>query len=93
MWRVPGVALNVIAYGFIKAVNAFIMGWLVYYLMNLDLGSDAIFMTILWSVSVFVGGIASAIINKKYNKIHFIFQLLVSAICFFFLEEMHNRIY
>ena len=86
VWKIPGVALNVLAYGFIKAVNAFIMGWLVYYLMNLGLGSDAIFMTILWSASVFTGGIVSAVINKKYSKIHFILQLLVSAVGFFFLE-------
>jgi hypothetical protein len=89
----PGVALNVLAYGFIKAVNAFIVGWLVFYLMRLGLGSDAIFMSIMWSASVFMGGIASAILNKKYNKIHFILQLLVASVCFLFLEEMHSKFY
>ena len=87
------MALNVLAYGFIKAVNAFIVGWLVYYLLELDLGSDAVLMTIIWSASVFSGGITSAYFNKTYNKTVFIIQLLISAVAFFFLEEFHNKIY
>ena len=85
--------MNVLAYGFIKSVNAFIVGWLVYYLLELDLGPDAILMTILWSAAVFSGGITSAYFNKKYSKDIFIFQLLISAGAFFFLEEFHNKIY
>jgi len=50
-------------------------------------------MTILWSASVFLGGITSAYFNKKYSKTVFIIQLLVAAVAFFFLEEFHSKIY
>ena len=39
VWLLPGVALNVLAYGFIKSINAFITSWLVYYLLELNMGS------------------------------------------------------
>ncbi len=93
VWLLPGVALNVLAYGFIKAINAFIVGWLVYYLLSIDLGAQSILITILWSGSIFAGGISSALFNKTYSKSIFIVQLLLSLICFIFLEEFHNKIY
>jgi hypothetical protein len=85
VWLLPGVALNVLAYGFIKAINAFIVGWLVYYLLSIDLGAQSILITILWSGFVFAGGIFSAFFNKTYSKSIFIVQLLLSLICFIFL--------
>jgi hypothetical protein len=87
------VALNVLAYGFIKSVNAFIVAWLIYYLLDLDLGSEAVLMTILWSASVFAGGMASAVFNRNYDKAVFVLQLIVSFFCFIFLEEFHSKIY
>ena len=38
VWLLPGVALNVLSYGFIKSVNVFIVSWMVFYLITLDLG-------------------------------------------------------
>lgn len=73
VWLLPGVALNVLSYGFIKSVNVFIVSWMVFYLITLDLGSEAVLVTLLWSASVFVGGILCAIINKKLRKIFFVF--------------------
>lgn len=93
VWLLPGVALNVLAYGFIKAINSFIVGWLVYYLISIGLGPQSILITILWSASIFAGGIVSAYFNKRYSKIIFIVQLLLSLVCFIFLEEFHNKIY
>lgn len=39
VWKLPGVVLNVLSYGFIKSVNAFIVSWMVFYLISLDMGS------------------------------------------------------
>lgn len=39
VWLLPGIALNVLAYGVIKSINAFIVSWMVYYLFSLELGS------------------------------------------------------
>lgn len=72
MWKLPGVAFNVLAYALIKSVNAFIVSWLVYYLLMLDMGSEAVIMTIFWSLSIFVGGLVCGLINKKFNKLIFI---------------------
>ena len=72
VWRLPGVALNVLAYGLIKSVNSFVVGWLVYYLLMLDMGSEAVVMTILWSASIFIGGIVCGILNKSFNKLVFV---------------------
>lgn len=93
VWLLPGVALNVLAYGFIKAVNSFIMGWLVYYLLQLDLGSISVLITLLWSVSVFLGGIVSAAYNKNYSKPIFLVQLFLTLVCFFFLDSFHDKMY
>ena len=73
VWRLPGVALNVLSYGFIKSVNAFIVSWMVYYLISLDMGSEAVLVTILWSVSVFIGGISCGFINRNLSKLFFVF--------------------
>ena len=58
---------------------------MVFYLITLDLGSEAVLVTILWSASVFVGGIACAIINKQLRKIFFVFELVASTIAFILL--------
>lgn len=68
----PGVAFNVLAYGLIKSINAFIVSWLVYYLLMLDMGSEAVIVTIFWSVSIFVGGLVCGLLNKKLNKLVFV---------------------
>ncbi len=73
VWRLPGVALNVLAYGFIKSVNSFIVSWMVFYLISLDLGSEAVLVTLLWSVSVFTGGILCGLINRRLSKLFFVF--------------------
>lgn len=39
VWLLPGIALNVLAYGVIKSINAIIVSWMVYYLFSLELGS------------------------------------------------------
>lgn len=67
------MALNVLAYGFIKSVNSFIVSWMVYYLISLDMGSEAVLVTLMWSISVFVGGILCGIINRQLKKIFFVF--------------------
>lgn len=93
VWLLPGVAFNVLAYGLIKSVNAFIISWLVYYLLMIGMGSEAVLMTVIWSVSVFVGGTVCGLINKQFNKLVFIGELSISAICFILLEEFHLDIY
>jgi hypothetical protein len=89
----PGVALNVLSYGFIKAVNAIMVSWLIYYLISLDLGAEAALITLLWSVSVFVGGIISGVLNKNLVKLFFVSQLFITAVGFILLEQMHLKIY
>lgn len=93
VWKLPGVALNVLSYGFIKSVNAFIISWMVYYLISLEMGSEALLVTILWSVAVFLGGIICGIINKKLKRIFFVFELISASVAFILLESFHMKIY
>jgi hypothetical protein len=93
VWKIPGVALNVLAYGFIKSVNSFIVSWMVYYLISLDMGSEAVLVTLLWSVSVFAGGIFCGFVNRRLSKFFFVFELVAATIVFIFLEEFHLQIY
>lgn len=93
MWLIPGVILNVLAYGFIKSVNSFIVSWMVYYLISLDMGSEAVVVTLLWSVSVFFGGILCGLINPNLKKIFFVFELVAATVAFLLLEEFHRKIY
>ncbi len=82
-----------LSYGFIKSVNSFIISWLVYYLISLGLGSEAVLVTILWSFSVFIGGIICGIINKKMRKIFFVFELIGATVAFILLESFHLQVY
>ena len=72
IWCIPGVALSIISYGLIKSINSFLIGWMVYYLLELNLGSEAFLITISWSTSVFTGGLACGLVNKSYNLLIFI---------------------
>lgn len=59
---------------------------MVFYLIELDLGSEAFLITILWSLSIFAGGILCGFANKQLNKLFFVFELIASAIAFFLLK-------
>lgn len=93
VWRLPGVALNVIAYGLVKSVNSFIVAWMVFYLVLIGIEKQAIIITILWTVSIFFGGLIHGKSNKKLNKKWFVAVLFISAGLFLLLEEMHLKIY
>lgn len=82
-----------LAFGLIKSVNAFIVSWMVYYLVSVDLGASAVLITILWSVSVFIGGLFCGYINKKLTNMFFIFELFAAALAFIFIESFHLKIY
>jgi len=93
VWKLPGVALNVLAYGFIKSVNSLIVSWMVYYLISLEMGEEAVLVTILWSAGVFIGGLLCAFINRQLSKIFFVFELVASTVVFLLLEGFHQKIY
>ncbi len=90
VWLLPGVALNVLAYGFIKAVNSLMIRWLIYRLFELQ---SAVIITALWSISVFLGGIVSATFNKHFSKQFFLIQLLLTLVCFTFLGDFQNKMH
>ncbi len=69
------------------------VSWLVYYLISLGLGSEAVLITILWSFSVFFGGIICGLINKRMRKIFFVFELIGATVAFVLLESFHLDIY
>jgi hypothetical protein len=93
VWKLPGVALNVLAYGFIKSVNSFIVSWMVYYLISLDMGEEAVLVTLLWSISVFVGGLLCGLVNRQLSKLFFVFELVAATVAFLLLENFHQNIY
>lgn len=69
------------------------VSWLIYYLISLDLGSEAALITLLWSIGAFVGGIISGVLNKNLVKLFFVSQLFITAVGFILLEQMHLKIY
>ena len=84
-WLLPGVALNTIALGFTKSVNAIIVSWMVYYLISLGLGAEAVIITILWSIGIILGGLICGFLNKNLSYLFFACELLGTAICFIIL--------
>lgn len=91
MWALPGVALCVLSYGLIKSVNSIIVSWLLFYLVEIDLASEAFSIVMMWAASVFIGGIICAIVNRSYRKEIFIAELFCAAVLFLFLKEFHRQ--
>jgi len=71
VWYLPGVAFNTLALGVLKSVNAIVISWMVFYLLSIDLGTEAIIITILWSVGIILGGIICGYMNKNLSYIFF----------------------
>ena len=75
----------VCCYACLKSINAIIMNWMFIYLYSIGFHTLAGFITLGWSISIFVGNLMMGYYNKSTNKIGIMVPLIFCGFVFAYL--------